>query len=288
MPSAVISTAPVSRGPGMDLIEMQQWAYISDVPDDLGPIRDLLRTYSNIANEGIDDHLLRVRQEAWTISRYPFVGRWKFLRLVSSHDPCYRQVVFRLNVPGSRDVFLDLGCCVGQVLRQLRADGVRGSQLIGTDVSARFIDIGYKLFRDRDSLGASFIVGDMLDPDDGRLDDLRGRVTIIYAGSFFHLFNWTQQLYIGKRLVGFLKPGTRNALIYGRHVGTTKPEAMSMGPNSPYLHDRNSFQRLWDEVGMLTRTKWKVVLEASGEGPRVLPSFGKNAQPVNFIVYQIS
>jgi len=44
----------------MDLIEMQQWAYISDVPDDLGPIRDLLRTYSNIANEGIDDHLLRV------------------------------------------------------------------------------------------------------------------------------------------------------------------------------------------------------------------------------------
>ncbi|KAL3956270.1 hypothetical protein ACCO45_009116 [Purpureocillium lilacinum] len=257
MPSAVISTAPVSRGPGMDLIEMQQWAYISDVPDDLGPIRDLLRTYSNIANEGIDDHLLRV-------------------------------VVFRLNVPGSRDVFLDLGCCVGQVLRQLRADGVRGSQLIGTDVSARFIDIGYKLFRDTDSLGASFIVGDMLDPDDGRLDDLRGRVTIIYAGSFFHLFNWTQQLYIGKRLVGFLKPGTRNALIYGRHVGTTKPEAMSMGPNSPYLHDRNSFQRLWDEVGMLTRTKWKVVLEASGEGPRVLPSFGKNAQPVNFIVYQIS
>ncbi|UNI22707.1 hypothetical protein JDV02_008570 [Purpureocillium takamizusanense] len=284
MPSAVTSTTPVS----LDLMEMQRWAYIPDVPHDLGPIRDLLRTYGNIANEDLDGHLLRVRQEAWAISRYPFVGRWKFLRLVDSQDPCYRQIVFRLNVPGSRDVFLDLGCCVGQVLRQLRADGVQGSQLIGTDVLPKFIDIGYDLFRDRDRLGASFVVGDMLDPDDSRLDDLRARVTIIYAGSFFHLFNWTQQLYIGKRLVGFLKPGTRNALIYGRHVGTSKPEAMSTGPNSVYLHDRSSFQRLWDDVGMLTGTKWEVAMEASREGPRTMESLGKNSHPVTFIVYQIS
>lgn len=288
MPSAVVSTPPIGRVPGLDLMEMQRWAYIADVPDDLGPIRDLLRTYSKIDDEDLDKHLLRMRQEAWTISRYPFVGRWKFLRLVDNQDPCYRQVVFRLNVSGSRDVFLDLGCCVGQVLRQLRAEGVRGSQLIGTDVLSRFIDIGYDLFRDRDNLGASFVVGDMLDPGDGRLDELRGRVTIIYAGSFFHLFNWTQQLYIGKRLVGFLKPGTRNALIYGRQVGTTKPESRSIISNSAYLHDKGSFQRLWDEIGTLTRTRWKVAMEASGEGPRILPSFGKNSQPIDFTVYQIS
>ncbi|KND90499.1 hypothetical protein TOPH_04683 [Tolypocladium ophioglossoides CBS 100239] len=273
----------------MDLIEMQKWAYIPDLPDDIGPVRDLLRAYSEIPIEEVDNHILRVREDAWGVSRYPCVGRWRFLRLNDNLDPCYQQVVFRLSVAGSRDVFLDLGCCVGQVLRQLRAAGVQGSQLIGTDVQPKFIEIGYSLFRDRERLGASFVIGDMLDPDDSRLEGLRGKVTIIYAGSFFHLFNWTQQLYIGKRLVGFLKPGTRNALIYGRHIGTTKPGGEALATTIPaYLHDKNSFQRLWDEIGFLTKSRWKVQVEAAGDATHVPSQLKRNLHPVNFTVYQIS
>lgn len=230
----------------------------------------------------------RKRENAWRISRFPCVGRWKFLRLTEQNDPCYRQVLFRLNVPRSNDAFLDLGCCVGQVLRQLRHDGVQGLQLFGTDVQSKFVDIGYDLFRDQHGFGGTFVIGDMLDPDDTRLDQLLHKVTIIYAGSFFHLFNWIQQVYIGKRLVGFLKHGTRNALIYGRHIGTSRPGVSALGGMSPYLHDKNSFQRLWDDIGDLTNTKWTVEMEPVGEKVMDLARVGKDAQPVNFTVHQIS
>ncbi|RDA83187.1 hypothetical protein CP532_6442 [Ophiocordyceps camponoti-leonardi (nom. inval.)] len=128
----------------------------------------------------------------------------------------------------------------------------------------------------------------MVDPDDSRLDRLRGAVTIIYAGSFFHLFTWTQQLYIGKRLVSFLKPSTKNGLIYGRHVGTTRPGELSVSNKSVYLHDRDSFQRLWDEIGGLTKSRWKVEMEVSQEAVCLLQRRQKHLRPVSFTVYQIS
>ncbi|GAB0144812.1 hypothetical protein EsHS_00005269 [Epichloe bromicola] len=272
----------------MDIIALQNWAYIPDLPDDIGPIRNLLLEYSKIPADDIDHHILRVREDAWKVSRFPCVGRWKFLRLTDHNDPCYQQVLFRLKVDGSNDAFLDLGCCVGQVIRQLRHDGVQGSRLFGIDLQSKFVDIGYHLFQDQNSIGATFVVGDMLDPEDTRLDELSHKITIIYAGSFFHLFNWTQQLYIGKRLVGFLKQGTKNALIYGRHIGTTNPGEASTSDASPYLHDKKSFQQLWHEIGDLTKTKWAVELEPAGEVLGGLPQVEKDAQPVNFMVHQIS
>ena len=174
------------------------------------------------------------------------------------------------------------------MLRQLRHDGVEGRQLYGTDVQAKFIDIGYELFRDKDGLGATFVVGDMLDPEDNRLSQLANKVTIIYAGSFFHLFNWTEQLYIGIRLVGFLKKGTRNALIYGRHAGTTNPGVPDSNNTGVYLHDQHTFQRLWDEIGKATNSKWTVELEAVGDSIDEWPQITKDVQPVNFVTYQIS
>ena len=64
-------------------------------------------------------------------------------------------MLFRLKLPQSKDAVLDLGCGLGVFLRQLRADGVDGSQLFATDVNSLFIDLGYALFRDRDSLEAA-------------------------------------------------------------------------------------------------------------------------------------
>ncbi|KAF7545440.1 hypothetical protein G7046_g9565 [Stylonectria norvegica] len=272
----------------MDVMKLREWTYVEDLPEDIGPARHLLEVYSKIPDQDLEDHIRRVREKAWGVSHYPCVGRWKFLYILDPRDPRYQQVLFRLTMRGSRDVLLDLGCCVGQVIRQLRSDGVDGAQLIGTDLQSKFIDIGYDLFQDRDSLGATFITGDMLDPEDSRLTWLRGKVTIIHAGSFFHLFNWIQQLYIGKRLVEFLKPGIRNALIYGRQVGTDHPGQGRTSHRSAYLHDQASFQRLWDEIGSLTRTRWKVQIEPTGEPVAKLPGFASEAYPVNFTIYQIS
>lgn len=266
----------------------QDWAYLPDVPRDIGPIRKILLEYSKISPADVDGHILRVREAAWKVSRFPCVGRWKFLRLTDQNDPCYQQVLFRLKVPRSNDAFLDLGCCVGQALRQLRHDGVEGSQLFGVDVQSKFVDIGYDLFQDRRDFCATFVIGDILDPDDRRLDELSHKVTIIYACSFFHLFNWIQQLYIGIRLVGFLKHGTKNALLYGRHIGTGSPRSKSSTSTAPYLHNKNSFQQLWNEVGEVTNTRWTVEWEPASEMIHDLPNIEKEVQPIDFMVHQVT
>ncbi|KOS19869.1 hypothetical protein ESCO_005583 [Escovopsis weberi] len=228
------------------------------------------------------------RDKAWALSRAPFIGRWKFLRLSESDDPCYRQVLFRLTLSHSRDAFLDLGCGFGQALRQLRADGVDASQLYGVDVDADLLAFGYDLFQDQDSLGATLLVGDIVDPEDLGLQELHGKVTIVHAGSFFHLFTWTEQLYIGRRIVEFLKPETQNALIYGNCAGTPSARTASIGQShSRFLHSADSFQRLWDEVGKLTRTKWRVEVEPASIDVAQLPIFPKDVQAMNFTIFQV-
>ena len=203
-------------------------------------------------------------------------------------------MLFRLKLPQSKDAVLDLGCGLGVFLRQLRADGVAGSQLFAADVNSLFIDLGYALFRDRDSLEASFIVGDVIDPGDDRIYSLKGQVTMVHADSFFHLFDWTQQLFIGIRIVAFLKTGTVNALIVGRQAGL--PDSAEAGDqpsatgSSIYVHNKKSFQKLWNEIGSITNTRWVVELEPDGTGSDRLPGTvdGDNKTvPVKFTIVQI-
>lgn len=177
---------------------------------------------------------------------------------------------------------------MGQVLRQFRADGVDGSQLFGTDLEPKLFEIGFSLFHDQDKLGATFVTGDMVDPDDSRTHALRGKVTMIHATSFFHLFNWTQQLFIGNRFVSFLKPGTRNGLIYGRHIGIADPRNPDVDARAPYLHNQESFQRLWDEVGLMTKTKWIVQTEQEGALADTPFDSDKDKLGINFVIFQIS
>ncbi|KGQ07956.1 PAB-dependent poly(A)-specific ribonuclease subunit PAN2 [Beauveria bassiana D1-5] len=247
----------------MDVLTLQKWAYIDAVPSYNATAYGLLHHYSGISAADIDSHLLRIRKLAWDVSRQPFIGRWRFLQLAEPLDPYYQQVLFRLTLPKSKDCILDIGCGFGQALRQLRADGVAGSKLFGADIESRFISLGYDLFRDKDTLGATFLSGDLLDPDDERLDMLAGRFTIVHADSFFHLMSWTEQLYAAKRLIVWLRKDTNNGFIYGKHAGTIHPAEVALAGSRPYLHNRQSFQRLWDEAGEMTNTKWRVEVERS-------------------------
>ncbi|KAH8176888.1 methyltransferase domain-containing protein [Sarocladium implicatum] len=286
----------------MDLIEARNWAYIPTPTSDVDSSRRLLERYSNVPASLVDSHIQSVvsyqqtalvsdlltalqRDVAWEISRLPYIGRWKFLRLLDCHDSRYKQTLFRLRLANSRDAVLDLGCCVAPFLRQLCAEGIPGRQLYGTDIEPRFFDLGYELFRDRKSLGATFVPGDMLDFDDTRLHALHGKVTIIHASSFFHLFNRIQQLGIGKRLVSFIKPGTTNALIFGRQMGVMKPGgARGHQRSTAFLHNETSFQELWDEIGELTGTRWSVMFDHRPEDAGVLDD---SPRPIEFTVYQI-
>jgi ubiquinone/menaquinone biosynthesis C-methylase UbiE len=182
-----------------------------------------------------------------------------------TESPLYPTIVSRLQ---GGDSLLDVGCCFGQILRQLAVDGAPSSHLAGTDLRPEFIELGFELFQDRDTFKARFITGNVLDPKDESLEALNGQFDIIHAASFFHLFEWDDQLKAAERIIRFLKPGrASNSIILGRQVGTstalTLEEykaklAAGVLERRRYVHNVASFQRLWDQAGQSTGTKWRI------------------------------
>ena len=98
-----------------------------------------------------------------------------------SASPYYPTVLRRLK--SGNENFLDLGCCFGQELRKVAADGAPSARLYACgDLRPEFFELGYKLFRDRDSLASTFIAADIFNPP-AALTSLDGSFDVIYAGS---------------------------------------------------------------------------------------------------------
>ncbi|KAI1387133.1 uncharacterized protein F4822DRAFT_274999 [Hypoxylon trugodes] len=246
--------------------------YIEELPPDIEPIRRFLEKYSGIRAKDVDEHIYQIRDRLWEIYPYICIGHFRFLSLKFTLDPRYQITLSRLLAPKSEATFLDVGCCVGQVLRQLAFDGVDSSRLYGTDLEPRFLEAGYDLFKDRNKFKATLVAGDMLSQDgengegDERLKILDGKMSIIHATSFFHLFTWENQVRAALRMVRFLNPNDPDVMIFGRHVGTTTPGNNEGARGSKrYLHNAASWQDLWDEVGRLTGTTWRTEVEEIDE-----------------------
>lgn len=125
---------------------------------------------------------------------------------------------------------------MGTDLRKLASDGYPAQLLIGCDNRQTFIDQGYELFNDSPSTcPIKFVVSDMFDlplskdvapnsADITSLESLKGRLSVIYAGALFHLFNEETQFAIALRLILLLRrPQGSNqpkkAILFGRHQG---------------------------------------------------------------------
>jgi hypothetical protein len=93
-----------------------------------------------------------------------------------------------------------------------------------------------------------------------------------------------------------MRPGTRNGYIWGKLAGTVPLGGQSSGRNSqgadieadrtaPFMHTKDTFQKLWEEVGFNTGTRWKVVVEPIEEN---LGQGSGTVIPIVFSVFQIS
>jgi SAM-dependent methyltransferase len=129
-----------------------------------------------------------------------------------SRSPDYHTILSRIRT--NNETFLDLGCCFGQDIRRLVHDGAPQSHLYGADLRSEFFDLGYKLFRDASTLKAQFLAADIFDPSSS-LAELEGKVDIIYAGSFLHLFNYETQVGVCKRIVKLMRE-KKGAVVLGR------------------------------------------------------------------------
>jgi SAM-dependent methyltransferase len=145
--------------------------------------RKLLETYSGISPENVESHVVKIRNEAWNILPYPCIGQFRFLDLSLNTTAEYPEILHRLS-QGQR--LLDMACCFGQEIRQLVADGAPAENIYGCDLREEYISLGYKLFKDEDTLRTKFLLADILDPT-SPLAEFKSHFDMIYAGSSFHL-----------------------------------------------------------------------------------------------------
>lgn len=153
-----------------------------------------------------------------------------------------------------------------------------------------FWDLGHKLFRSTpETFPATFIPGDVFDPDfisDAPprvsaptdplpplsslkgLTPLQGRLSAIFAASFFHLFNEEKQLAVAHRLASLLSPEP-GSIIFGAHGGRPEKgwrvETTNVNPDGirMWCHSADSWKEMWEkEVFKNGEVKvWAILIE---------------------------
>lgn len=194
----------------------------------------------------------------------------RFLSFHIPRHPLFERVLEHLrNNPTAG--FLDAGCCFGQEIRYLAHQGIPSRQLFGLDFEQAFIDLGYKLFRDKDRLETTFALGDLTVDDDGSEEALTktlgGKIDIVYASSLFHLWDYGTQLKAATRLVSLLRDQV-GVIVVGRQLGSIfagEYPLTGFSDGTQYRHNLESLKGFWLDVGQATSTQWKVEAELKVE-----------------------
>ena len=199
-------------------------------------------------------------------------------------SPAYHKIIKRLQ---GGESFLDIGCFLGQDLRRLVADGAPSERLYAVDVVNHW-ELGYELFRDRERFSAHFMETDILYPN-AALEALMGTIDIISITHVLHQWDWDDQVKALKRLSELSSPG---AMIVGFQVGSAgvrERPATELAKSAAYWHDPVSFQKMWDQVGSETGTKWSSnaqlkTWEEIGWDPKDTEYLGADARIIQFVV----
>ena len=163
----------------------------------------------------------------------------------------YPEVLARVQ---AGDIVLDLGCCFGQDLRLLAAEGASTRNMYACDISSELWDLGFELFNDREKMDAKFIQADIFDTGSG-LEQLKGLIDIVVANQFLHLFDWERQVSAMKRIVEFSKPGS---ILIGYQRAQVPPKEMERPWGKMYFHDQETFRTIWRRVEIETESEWDV------------------------------
>ena len=98
--------------------------------------------------------------------------------------------------------------------------------------------------------------------DEAPLKGLEGKMDVIHAGSFFHLFDYAGNVAVAKRVVQLLRP-VKGSVLVGRQVGNVWAGAYlnELKGGSRFRHDAVTWGKMWEEVGRETVSEWRVEAE---------------------------
>jgi len=218
-------------------------------------VRDLLENYSKIPSSEVVSHVHTVRDKCWSIRAYPCTGLGLFLEPLINKHAAYPTLISRLE---SGAKLLEIGCFIGTDLRHLVSAGVPSKNIVAIDIVSHW-DVGYYMFNDRDRFEANFIEADLLNVDaKHELAAMKGSFDVIYVAQVLHQWGWGKQVEACKAITEMcaksaMVVGIQVGLLEGRlkHVKTDKADAYH------FFHDPGTFQRMWDQAGEETGTKWK-------------------------------
>ncbi|KAI0693936.1 hypothetical protein C8T65DRAFT_667456 [Cerioporus squamosus] len=213
----------------------------------------------------LHDRITYVQKIAYEKYPYPCIRGFHFVNLFMARNEIYPSVVEAGKA--GHTLFLDLGCMMGTDVRKLAYDGYPASHILGCDLREEYIELGYTLFRDKETCPIRFFASNVFDlpasppatgPDTSKaldiatvsdLSQLYGSLTHIYTGALFHLFDKESQYGLALRLARLLKhePG---AVIFGRHQGLENEAYIEdhIGRNRRYGHSERSWPVLWKDV----------------------------------------
>ncbi|EIW76283.1 hypothetical protein CONPUDRAFT_64653 [Coniophora puteana RWD-64-598 SS2] len=237
------------------------------------------------AQTGIEDdeelkrHIIGVQRKAYEASElfapYPCILLFTFLDFIMGKLPAYQQLV-EIGREREDSIFLDIAACCefGLDARRAIADGFPAQNVIISDLRPELLDFGHKFFRTTPATyPVHHLACDAFDPSTlevvppsyelntssprpdlnslTSLNPLHGRVSAIYAGMFFHLFNEAQQLHLARALAGLLSP-VPGSLIFGVHNGAVEKgtkQFQGYGASlQMFCHSPESWRAMWAEV----------------------------------------
>lgn len=219
----------------------------------------------------LKQHILDVQAKAYKVAPYGCIYLFLFTRRKLSGLPAYQQVV-RIGRERKNPIFLDVGCCFGNDIREVVLDGFPAARAIGTDLHHELWDLGHELFKSTpETFTAHFVGGDAFNPEIlavappasmqtagiitpdlnnlTSLNSLRGCVSAIHATAFFHLFKEDKQLHMARALAGLLsaEPGS---IILGAHTGAQEKGVVNQVHRGieidMFAHSVESWTAMWD------------------------------------------
>lgn len=238
--------------------EIYPW-YLPNIDKYLTPsTRKWLSEYAQIPEDEHSPHIHRCRDLAWDIRAFPYSGLGVFLVPFVNKTTAYSKILDTINNDGW---FMDVGCGIGMDLRKLVLDGAPSNRLIGIDIVSQW-HVGYELFCDRDTFQGKYVEADLLDLSTiGSLQNLKGEVDVIQVSGVMHQWEWHDQVAACLQLVSFSKVDT---IVFGYQIGSAVAENIDFHGAIMYRQSPDSFDRLWKEVGVRTKTTWTVQAQLIG------------------------
>ncbi len=131
--------------------------------------------------------------------------------------------------------------------------------MYGLDVKPAFFDLGYELFRDKGKMHATCVAADLTKSCVPSIDPMKSSIDVVSAQSLFHLFTLRDQKTVAQHLSELTKP-IAGSTIVGRQLGLREAgEQRGLSEDTTvFLHNPDSFESLWQDIGAITGSKWKL------------------------------